>query len=539
MILALATIFGTTASASAHAVLLATEPVDGAVLGSPPGELVLRFNEPVAPVFVRVIGPDGQAVPTPDTVRAVDTELRLTLPPDLPQGGYIVSYRVISADSHPVGGSIAFAIGASSTPEAPLQDAALAREKWWKTAKVLLRFMQNLALMLAAGGALFQLLVLRAGDRIPGLRAMIAGGAATAAVVAIIGIGVQGGLLAVVPISALLDPAIWRLGASSTVGTAALVLVPALMVVALSSMMSSRRLGQTVAALGALAAVGSLVLTGHAAASGWMTQLLLALHVIAVAYWLGALWPLHIILHTRSADEAVILVRRFSAIAVPAVGLLIVAGIAMALTHVAEPAELVESTYGRLLLLKIAFVGVLVSFAIVNRWRLTPALAHGSGQAPIALARNVRLELALAGAILFSTAVLAHTAPPHAAAPHDHHSHHEHVHGTAPPGYAIVTVSRGRTALIEVSPAQVGANAVTLWLLDTEGRPLEPIEVTLSFALPIAGIEPLGRTPTADGKGRYTLPRIDLPLHGRWRVRIDALISEFEKVIFTTELPVQ
>ena len=66
--------------------LLTTQPADGPVLESAPGEIVLRFNEPVAPVFVHVIGPDRQTVAVPEAVRAIDTELRLRLPPN-PQFG--------------------------------------------------------------------------------------------------------------------------------------------------------------------------------------------------------------------------------------------------------------------------------------------------------------------------------------------------------------------------------------------------------------------------------------------------------------------
>jgi copper transport protein len=512
--------------------LLATDPVDGSVQKSPPGEIVLRFNEPVAPVFVRVIGPDGKAVASPHAVGVIDTELRLTLPPNMIEGGYLVSYRVVSADSHPVGGSFTFAVGTAA--KAPQPDATTAREQLWEAAKILLRFVQNIALMLAAGGALFQVLVLRDGDRVRGLEAIVIDSAAVAILSAVLGVGVQGGLLAAAPASALGDPETWRLGASTTVGTVTVVMVPALAVVAVATAASSRPLARTSAALGGLVAASSLALTGHSAAAGWPAQAALALHAVTLAYWLGALWPLHTIVRARPPDEAAILVRRFSTIGVPIVALLVVAGVGTALTRIDDPAALVGSDYGRILLLKFALVVLLLAIAVTNRRRLMPALA-ASPKAPTALARNIQFELALAGAILLTTAVLAHTPPPYDSASHDHQ---EHAHDVAP-GYAVVTISRGRTLFVEIAPARVGANALTLWLSDVDGQPLAPLEVTVALSLPAADIEPLVRVPESAGRGHYALARIDLPTAGRWSVRVDALISDFEKVIFTTEVPIR
>lgn len=533
LLIGLAVCLATVSGAAAHAVLLATEPADGSTLDTAPREIVLRFNEPVAPVFVLLIGPDGRAVPAAGPARAVDRAVRLPVPPDLAAGGYLVSYRVVSADSHPIGGSLAFAVGASAPP--PQLQAGLSgvREQAWEAAKVLLRFAQNIALMLAAGGAMFRALVVRGGPPVRGLDAVIVGGSAVAILAAGAGIGVQGGLLAAAPLIALGASETWRLGATSTVGTAAAVMVPALSVAALATVASSRPVARVGAALGGLAAAASLALTGHSAAAGWPAQTALALHAVTVAFWLGALWPLHTVVRTRSPGEAAVFVRRFSAIAVPAVAVLVVAGFGTALTRIGSLGALVGSGYGRLLLLKLALVVLLLALAVANRRRLTPALA-ADAKAPAALARNIRAELALAGAILLGTAVLAHTPPPPGTTAHQH----EHAHD-ASQSYAIVTTSRGRTLLLEVAPARTGANALTLWLTDADGQVLAPIGISIALSLPAAGIEPLVRQPERTGPGRYALPRVDLPVAGRWRVRVDALISDFEKAILTTEVPIR
>ncbi|HEX7444380.1 MAG TPA: copper resistance protein CopC, partial [Acidimicrobiales bacterium] len=101
--------------ASAHAQLESSTPGQSAVLLVPPTQVVLHFGEPVEVDFgsLRIIGPAGRRVdagaahhPGGDT-HSVAT----ALPPDLADGTYVVAWRVISADSHPVHGAYVFSVG--------------------------------------------------------------------------------------------------------------------------------------------------------------------------------------------------------------------------------------------------------------------------------------------------------------------------------------------------------------------------------------------------------------------------------------------
>src|SRR5436305_6146099 len=104
-----------TGSASAHAALIATVPGQGAVVATMPATVSLTFSEAVvvAPSGVRVFGPDGAEVddghathlgsaPTVGVQVVSDTSQ---------QGTYTVSWRVLSADSHPVAGAFTFSVG--------------------------------------------------------------------------------------------------------------------------------------------------------------------------------------------------------------------------------------------------------------------------------------------------------------------------------------------------------------------------------------------------------------------------------------------
>jgi len=109
--------------ASAHAQLESTQPNQSSVLLTSPSQVVLHFGEPVEIDFgsVRVIGPAGSRVDNGGTHHpSGDTHaVAISLPPRLPDGTYVVAWRVISADSHPVQGGFAFQVGTAANASSP------------------------------------------------------------------------------------------------------------------------------------------------------------------------------------------------------------------------------------------------------------------------------------------------------------------------------------------------------------------------------------------------------------------------------------
>ena len=134
--------------ACAHASLVKAVPADGAVMPLPPAALTLTFNEPVSPLVVRLIGPDGAPL-VPIAVTAQDTTVTISAPPVLRRGTHVLSWRVISADGHPVGGSLLFSIGARS-PAAQPENLA---DRGVRPALGAVRVVMYLALVVGAGGA--------------------------------------------------------------------------------------------------------------------------------------------------------------------------------------------------------------------------------------------------------------------------------------------------------------------------------------------------------------------------------------------------
>src|SRR4051794_19327079 len=135
LLVALAVLVQTARPAHAHASLVGSEPADGAVVARSPGKFVLRFNEPVAPLVVRMVGPKGEVADI-KALAVHDQSIEITAPGALPEGTHLLSWRVVSADGHPVGGSLVFSVGKPSpTPllSPGVESEALVRVGVWLT----------------------------------------------------------------------------------------------------------------------------------------------------------------------------------------------------------------------------------------------------------------------------------------------------------------------------------------------------------------------------------------------------------------------
>jgi putative copper resistance protein D len=166
--------------------------------------------------------------------------------------------------------------------------------------------------------------------------------------------------------------------------------------------------------------IGSLAWAGHAGATpGVEGDIHLAadiLHLVAAGAWFGGLLPLWMLfrLAVRQPDQSFALItqvatHRFSTLGLVAVGTLLATGAVNTWALVGSLSALLETDYGRLLLLKIALFMAMVAIASVNRFRLTPRLPDNGSLRR--LAGNVLAEIGLGLAILAIVSVLG-TLPP-------------------------------------------------------------------------------------------------------------------------------
>ena len=118
--------------ASAHAALIGTDPEDGGTLSTAPTSITFTFNENVSRrAQVAVAAPDGTQVDV-GRIRAVDNTVTATVPDVDQRGTYSASYRVISADGHPVTGTVTYTVTAGQTVkqvDAPAQEGFVHRHR--------------------------------------------------------------------------------------------------------------------------------------------------------------------------------------------------------------------------------------------------------------------------------------------------------------------------------------------------------------------------------------------------------------------------
>jgi copper transport protein len=528
--------------AMAHAVLLSADPPDGAILGTAPSSITLHFNEPVTPVAVRMLGPDGRPLALPGSAQAVDQDVRVALPRGLGRGGYLLSYRVISLDTHPVGGSLAFVVGAGSEP-IPAAVGGIAAERW-ENAFPFVHGVMLLALSAALGGALFLSFVAVEGrNLVKRVRPHLLGSTIVAAVAAVLAVGVRGAGLAEASVAALLTWAPWRIGLSTAMGGSLGLILGGLVLGLFGSRFGSRPTGKLSSLIGVLLAAVGLGLTSHAALAPPIALAFPAylLHATIAAFWFGSLPPLGILLAREPAAVAVRIVARFSAIAVWSVAILLIAGLILTLVQTGPDLGVWfgpvwrGGAYAPVLACKLVAVVCVLALALYHKRRLTPRLASGHDQAAAsAFKSSIRREAAMMVVVLALAAALGSFEPPRStealAAVHNHESG----------GAALYVVRQGYGILLEMTPAAPGPNEITIRLSDArnDGARVKPLEVTIGLAMPSAGIEPLRRRakPVEDGAWRVEL--MPVPVAGTWQVEIDALITDFDKLLTTIDIPI-
>jgi copper transport protein len=409
----------------AHATLVSTYPADGAIVANAPTQVSATFDEPVgvSPDSLRVFAPNGSRVDTGGTRHGNQPQqIVVSLQGGLGHGTYTAGWHVISADSHPVQGAFTFSIGA---PSSTVVNVATINQ----IASPLVGFMFGLvrwiafccfALLIGAVG--FVLWCWPAGASSPLVLRLTMGawsGLAGAVLGAVLLQGVYG---AGQGVSHLFWPNVMHATLYSRYGRALgvrLLLVIAALFVFTATLGNLRVEGRRVSVVASVtwAALAAALAATWAAAdhAGVGIQVPLSLvsdtiHLCAVATWLGGLVMLATIVLRRPRSpgrrpagspasrqgrlatlEVVQAVERFSPIALGCVGAILLTGTYQSWRNVGSFSALVDTTYGRLLLVKIAAMCVLIGLGYLARGRIAAL------RAPASAVRVSVMELVTAG----------------------------------------------------------------------------------------------------------------------------------------------
>lgn len=498
------------AAASAHAGLVHTVPTASVVLNRSPSLVQLTYTEAVEPRFATISVTD--AAGTQETAGAprrsaadpktLVVPLRHTVP-----GWYLVYWRVISVDGHPVRGAFTFAVGPNPGP-APQFAIPSISETAATPRLIAARLVVFVSFMAALGLFLLRIATARpVVRRVPGtrLRALsIAFG--VAAVVALIAI----------PIYVLMATAQFALRSTFAIGALApllrdsafgrgytdLELVFALFVVAAGLALwvdrperAQRSIAEIVSVAGALAAAAAVLivpgLSGHAAQTSPRGAAVLFdwLHLVAGSIWVGGLIGLLVLWWSfpvaRRVAGLVVCVPRFSNTAFVSVMTLIGSGIGSALIHFPTFASLWQTSYGQALLVKIGLLSAALLLASVNLLRSRPRLLAyrdrpelGPGAATL-LRRLVSGEVLLVVSAVAAAAVLSSLAPPAKALAKEGGAS-----ARVGPGPVAETVDKnGYHVVVRVAPNRAAVPNAFQLRITRNGQPVRGAEVVSGFTM--------------------------------------------------------
>ena len=534
--LALAAALGLATPAYAHASLDTSDPAAGAVLDASPAAIMLRFTEAVGITddALRLFDADGDAVVIGRPGRLAGSSSSLTAAvPTLADGLYVVAWRAVSADSHPVSGAFTFTVGPSTGKDPSAVVAEISNrarsDRAVSIGSGVARAVFLVLFALLVGALVFPLLT---GNRsvadwrwvatvLTPLTALSALSALLLAVPAAAGEG----------LSAIGSPAAWRAFLQTVAGWASAVrlgaLVAATLVVVATS--GARRIRRPIpVALGPIVAVAVVASgwAGHGASGRWVALGvgLTMVHTVAMSAWLGGLAVLGVLIVRDGSEASAAPMRRFSSAALGAVAVLAGTGVLQgwrqlgASNNLSEAATYFSNPFGRLLLIKAAIVSVMIAVAALSR----RAVRRREG---VGLLRPVFAELGLGVAVLVVTSALIVANP-----------------AGSSQGTGAVTVGAQDDAVavsVFIEPARAGANTihVTLRSPDFGEEVYDTVELTAS--LPSRDLGPLGIPLEANGRNHFTATAAQLPVAGRWTLTVAVQVSEFDRRVFSLRVRVR
>jgi len=280
----------------------------------------------------------------------------------------------------------------------------------WALVAILAKAAGYSAALVAMGGPLFVAVFRSAPEDVLRIARTLAAGAAILGIAVLtLRFGIRSARISGMGFAGSTDPLMLGLVWDSPLGTAALWRGAG--AVLILGVLIKGTVGLAASLVGACLVALSYTLVGHSLGDPrWLLGSLLGAHLLAVAFWIGALAPLH---RAAGRPDGPILLHRFGFVASGAVPLLVLTGLVFAWLMIGSLGGLFGTAYGWTLIVKLAIVAGLLGLAAWNKLRLVPALSSGDPSASGSLRRSILLELVAVGLILMTTATLTSiTTPP-------------------------------------------------------------------------------------------------------------------------------
>lgn len=524
-------------TASAHAGLESSVPAPSSVLAEGPDSIVLDFDEPVeaATASIQLFDQDRQLLPTGDvTASAGDSSIILADAPELDDGTFAVVWRVTSIDGHVIDGAFSFQVGTGPAVDVDdlLDDVGSGAQADAVVERIgdIARFVGFVGLVLLLGGGLFLLGTPPSLIGGPGPRRLLATGWSLLAAGTIVAFGAQAAEVVGGSLADMVSPSAWDLLAGTRTGRALLARLAATVVLGallLAARHRSTVWWKAVAITAGVVALVSYPAGGHAAALSpeLLWTAIDAAHLAGVVVWLGGLFVLCTIGRRWGSSErddgdadgqvGAAVISRFSRTAMIAVPVIVATGVLQTLKLAGGLGGLTDTSWGQVLLVKVAVVLILLVVAGISRWLLQQA-------GPAAVHRTVLAEAVLGVGVLALAATLVGL-PPEA-------SRETQVFNT-------VLTQSGVIVDVTLTPGLVGQNEVHV-VVTPQGGSLDPVDdLTGRMRLPSDDVPAVPIDFTAIGTNHYS-GVVAVPFEGVWTLELIVVPEPASTLLLTTQVPI-
>jgi len=437
ILVSLTSVLALASPAFAHNSLDTSTPADGEVVTVAPTAITFGFTKdvPLETLTVTLTDPSGVRTDLPGSTHGPNGTTQVVTPlPVLADGPYTVRWRLVSPDGHAISGRVEFTmqlaavVPGSAGPESVVPSpttaqptvAAVANDGDWSLpgwVRWLLRFGSYLAIMVVAGLVITEAFVWREVARVGVLRWI------TEAALALVALGAFGQLLVIAGDIAGSEPwTAWSAVGTATETDAGMALVLRIVLVAVTWLLvvhdrpTSPQIYSYVLALLSLAMLATWSFAGHARSMRWpwIGVPIDVVHHGSAASWIGGLAVVGLVAIPRSSPGSLVaIMHRFSRLAAASVAAIVITGVVQSFRLVGGPSELFGDAHGRLLIAKVAALGVMLVLADANRRRVNRRFREHTVDAGdvSALRRVLGAELAMGLAIVGLTASLVASPP--------------------------------------------------------------------------------------------------------------------------------
>jgi copper transport protein len=550
-------LLATAAPAWAHATLQSTNPPSGGTVKTSPNQITLSFNENVEVSLgsIKLYDSTGKTISTgaPHHFAGSDRNVGVDIP-KLTDGAYIVTWRVISADAHPVHGAFTFGVGVAASASTGDEAAKLLNATSGNRTVGVLFAIARIAifagLALLIGGGVFYVLIARGTSADRRVLAIIWTGWGLLVVSTILAIMLQGPYAAG---SSLSDAFKWKIVSDilhTKYGRTAerrliLLLLTLPVLIVLQRTDREKKLAwwwlasAVVLGLGLAATPG---LAGHASTGDFTIYAipLDTIHVAAMCVWLGGLVALVASAlggaFSGGLRHALIV---FSRLAFWCVVTLVLTGLFASWRQVGFRIKGYTSTsYGNLLLVKLGIFAVLIALAAISRSvvrarKVAPLDAPDAEIAEIdertttKLRKSVGAEVLVALAVLTVTALLVNAQP---------------ARSELAPRLFSTEVKAGTPPMlidVTVDPAKAGPNTIHVYTLTPAGANLTIRRITATMSLPSKNILSMPTDLQKAGPNHYKVDDLQIPIPGKWRMTIHVLRRGLNDTAAVIDVPIR